>query len=225
MAIFTDKGDGIDDRGERVLFGKDNDTGQDVYIWIRPVPGYVVRQLNNQDYTFELLRSLAASTAAVDAESGEQKSDEVQPGNDSDAAPAVPDFNVHRDDRERASEVRAELIEAVEADRPALVSRLVTDLDVITRQTGIGAHRPPIGAGRVPVVQHRVQHEFRQTLFLFDHEFDPRPVIRRDVDRGAAHDVIGGRLNGLIANHLWHPLAVAPAARSRCNLRPATRRV
>ena len=52
MPLFVERGAEVENRGERVLFAKDPDTGKDVYLWLRPMPHYV-QQIHN----LQVLRS------------------------------------------------------------------------------------------------------------------------------------------------------------------------
>lgn len=46
MSLFVEKGGGVEDRGERIELGKDPDTGEHVYLWVRPLPPWLSSTLN-----------------------------------------------------------------------------------------------------------------------------------------------------------------------------------
>src|SRR5207248_3460455 len=54
----------------------------------------------------------------------------------------------------------------LQRDEAALHQRLVARADVVTRQPRVGAHRPPIGGGDVPVAFHLGEDEARQPVLL-----------------------------------------------------------
>src|SRR5262249_35117342 len=77
---------------------------------------------------------------------------------------------------------------------------LVAELDVVAREAGVRAHRPPLGGGDVPVAVHLVEHEAREPARLAVARPPAAvPVGRRDVDgrprgqlRGSVLEQLGG---------------------------------
>src|SRR5690606_39351976 len=82
---------------------------------------------------------------------------------------------------------------ALEGHEAALDRRLVADLDVVARQTGIGAHGPAVAGGRLPVVEHGLEHERGQLVrFGTRGGTDAVAVVLGNVDGRATHDLERG---------------------------------
>ena len=85
----------------------------------------------------------------------------------------------------------------------ALDARLVADLDIVTRQPGVGAHRPPVGACGVVVLQHGLQHKARQPLLARRHAGHRATVVLRNIDGGVMHDLMRRAFDGVATNHFF----------------------
>ena len=91
-----------------------------------------------------------------------------------------------------------------QAERKAAIdAAVVAHLDVVARQAGVGAHRAPVLRGGIPVLHHRLEDEARQVAGLVvGHLADALAVVGRDIDRGLGHDGLGGRVDGLVVDHV-----------------------
>ncbi|MCY1547764.1 hypothetical protein D9M68_838370 [compost metagenome] len=87
---------------------------------------------------------------------------------------------------------------ALHGDETCVYRSIVADLDVVPRQTGVGAHRAPILVGGFPVVDHGMDDKPRQLAgFLLLEFLDALLVVGGDFDRRAAHDFQRGLFNFL----------------------------
>ena len=82
---------------------------------------------------------------------------------------------------------------ALQTDEAPLDPRLVAGLDVEAGHAGVGAHRPAVGLGGLPIPDHGLEHEPRQLVALLpQHRPDPLAVVLRDLDRRGRHDPVRG---------------------------------
>ncbi len=86
----------------------------------------------------------------------------------------------------------------LEGDEATVDDRLVARADVVARQPRVGAHRPTLGGGDVPVLEHLVEDEAGEALLLaVAGQADAFAVVGRDVDGRAGHQLAGRVLDQL----------------------------
>ena len=99
----------------------------------------------------------------------------------------------------------------LQRDEPAFRPRLVSGLHVEARHARIGAHGAAVGFRRLPVLQHRLQHEARKLVLLApQHAAYAIAVIARDLDGGARHD-LASSLSQRVSGDLGHGCRIGRA--------------
>ncbi len=87
---------------------------------------------------------------------------------------------------------------ALERHEASFHQGLVAQLDVVARQPRVGAHRPTLGRGDVPVLEHLVEDEAGEALLLpVARQTNAFAVVGRDVDGRAGHELAGRVLDQL----------------------------
>src|SRR3954447_16293825 len=93
-----------------------------------------------------------------------------------------------------------------DAHRPPLKDSLIADFNEITRETGVGAHWATILRRRLPVLDHRLEHERREaSLFKVNHRFNPSAVILWDIDGSLNHYFVSSLFDCCVFYHARVP--------------------